>query len=146
MNKEQNKWVLKTASILRSIERVFRTQEIDNLTTDAYKFVMNLSGFIAHYDVNGFRSYYHNVADLLSDLDCSLDVMQAERYIKDSFFAESVQSEYYASKYECLVAIKELIPLYRDKILETGEMTHEERYTLVKDRIERLKRDNITTA
>lgn len=65
------KWNLNKRGIISSLKRVIKSKDINNLTSDAYKFVMNMSGFIAHYDIHGFRSEYANVADLVSDLQRS---------------------------------------------------------------------------
>lgn len=107
-----NKWKINTKGIIRSVESVLKTGDIDKLTQDAYGFVMNMSGFIAHYDINGFKSEYNNTADLLRELQKSVDVSDAERYINDSWFSNNEQSEYYASKTEILVAIRGMCKKY----------------------------------
>lgn len=50
--------------IVSSVRRVFQTNEIDNLTKAAYNFLYLSYGFIAHYNLYGFREEYRNVADL----------------------------------------------------------------------------------
>lgn len=50
--------------IVSSLRNVFKTGDIEKLTNSAYKFVMLSSGFIAHYNLHGFRAEYSNVNDL----------------------------------------------------------------------------------
>ena len=56
------------ALITASIRKVMTTGDINYLTQIAYKFIMLSSGFIAHYNLYGFRDEYKNVADLKADL------------------------------------------------------------------------------
>lgn len=102
-------WILNKQSIIKSIEKVITTKDIDNLTKDAYDFVMNMSGFIAHYDINGFKSNYENTADLVRDLQDSADLADHNRYTTDSYFSEGEQKLYYADKAEVLKAIKDIV-------------------------------------
>ena len=50
--------------IVSSLRKVFQTDNIDNLSNSAYKYLYQCSGFIAHYDLYGFRAEYANVNDL----------------------------------------------------------------------------------
>ena len=50
-------------AILRSFSQVFKTGNINLLTKDAYKFIMLANGFIAHYDIHGFRDVYKDIGD-----------------------------------------------------------------------------------
>lgn len=119
------KWVLNVKGIARSIEAVLKTGDSCKLTKDAYDFVHNMSGFIAHFDINGFKATYSNTALLLSDLKDSSDTQDPERYIRDVYFSEGEQSSYYAQKTELLKIIKELCRKYEGVVLshEIGEVT-----------------------
>lgn len=57
-----------TDLIVSSIRKVMNTGDIDNLTGLAYKFLMLSSGFIAHYNLGGFRDYYADVEALRFDI------------------------------------------------------------------------------
>ena len=46
---QQNRIV---ANVLRAVK------DIDQLNTTGYKFLYLASGFIAHYDIHGFKAYY----------------------------------------------------------------------------------------
>jgi hypothetical protein len=54
--------------IVNSLRRVFETNDINELTKAAYNYLYLASGFIAHYNLAGFRDYYSNVAKLKSDI------------------------------------------------------------------------------
>lgn len=117
-------WVLNVKGIARSIEAVLKSGDSEKLTKDAYGFVYNMSGFIAHYDINGFRSTYSNTADLLRDLARSSDTTDADRYVRDGYFAKGEQGAYYAQKTELLKIIKGLCEKYEGvaKSHETDEV------------------------
>lgn len=57
-----------TDLIVSSIRKVFETNDINNLTNSAYKFLNLSSGFIAHYNLYGFRDAYANVNGLKHQL------------------------------------------------------------------------------
>lgn len=102
-------WEINEKGIKSSIERVIKTKDITKLTKSAYKFVMNMSGFIAHYNHEGFMDYYSNVNDFINDLKWSSDTLRPDYYITDRYFSEGEQSEYYASKTRILQHIASLV-------------------------------------
>lgn len=55
-------------SIVDSFKRVFANDNIGYLTKNAYNFIMLSSGFIAHYNIHGFRSHYENIYYFASDI------------------------------------------------------------------------------
>jgi hypothetical protein len=57
-----------TDLIVSSIRKVFETNDINHLSSSAYKFLNLSSGFIAHYNLYGFRDAYDNVNDLKAQL------------------------------------------------------------------------------
>ena len=108
------KWLLNKSGIKQSIARIIKTKDIGALTKDAYDFVINMSGFIAHYNHNGFMSEYNNVADFVRDLQNSSDTQRPDYYTKDGFFSKGEQAEYYADKTEILQFIAEIAFLVAD--------------------------------
>jgi hypothetical protein len=62
------KTLRQTDLIVSSIRKVFETNDINNLTNSAYKFLYLSSGFIAHYNLYGFRGAYADVNDLKAQL------------------------------------------------------------------------------
>jgi len=57
--------------ILKNLELVFKTKNINKLNKSTYKFLC-LNGFIAHYDINGFKAYYQDIRNLIKDLENSI--------------------------------------------------------------------------
>ena len=100
------KWELKGDAIIENIDTVLKTRDIEKLSNTAYKFVMNISGFIAHYNLNGFKCSYRNVDDLESGIRESIDTREHNRYIDKGYFSECEQSEYYAEKSRILNHLK----------------------------------------
>ena len=62
------KTLRQTDLIVSSIRKVFQTEDINNLTKSAYNFLSLSSGFIAHYNLYGFRGHYDDVNDLKREL------------------------------------------------------------------------------
>ena len=55
----------------RNISLVFRTGDIGKLNEPAYKFIIGHMGFIAHYDLHGFRCVYANMDEFRQKLQTS---------------------------------------------------------------------------
>lgn len=96
-------------SIVNSFRRVFEQGDIDKLTKAAYNFIMLSSGFIAHYDINGFKSVYEDV-DLFKQ-----DILSNQRMNQWANFREGEPNyDYYMQKRDiynhiCRL-IKETVP------------------------------------
>ena len=81
--------------IVSSVRKVMQTGDIDNLTKQAYDFIMLGSGFIAHFNLHGFRAEYSNVEDLRNAL------LANQRYNQWSNFRPGERDyEYYMQKKE----------------------------------------------
>jgi hypothetical protein len=112
-------WDLEPDKILNSLTAVFKNQDITELTPEAYKFVMNMSGFIAHYDIHGFRSTYEDLRLFAQDLLLSSDTTDHKRYLNDEFFSKGEQPLYYKQKAEVLKAIPAIVNKYIEDINTT---------------------------
>lgn len=104
---------INSPAVTRNLALVLRTNDINKLNGTGYRFLYLLQGFIAHYDLNGFKDYYRDVATLVHDVSSSADVSDPERYIRDSFFASGTDAAYYRSKFETLLGLRELVGAYR---------------------------------
>jgi len=91
-------------AIIKNIENVYKTMDIERLTQASYTFLHLLSGFIAHYDINGFKYYYQDLRLLTKD------ILESDQpyYLQDAYFIESLGQEYCASHDNILIAIKEI--------------------------------------
>jgi len=89
--------------ILASFKRIFSTGDIEHLTSTAYKYIYLSSGFIAHYNLYGFRDAYQNTSLLRQDI---LSNAQANTW--SNFTPADKNYDYYMSKAE---VYKELVKL-----------------------------------
>jgi len=132
-------WILNGKGIVKSIENVFNSGNIDKLAKDSYNFVMSLSGFIAHYDINGFKNNYVNVRDFLEDLDKSADIRNPKRYIEDKYFSDNEQRVYYAQKAKVLKEIAILCNRYKDRIEEMETKSIERKMNALFEKVSEIK-------
>jgi hypothetical protein len=59
MRQEPGKWMpLNSRAIIASVRRVFEEEDMGVLTDQAYKHITLHMGFIAHFDLHGFKAYY----------------------------------------------------------------------------------------
>jgi len=92
-------------SILKSIREVFEYNNIGYLTRSAYSYLYLCSGFIAHYNREGFQDHYERVETLRDDLFNNEPMNQWR-----NFLPEDKDYEYMAQKrniYNQIVAIAE---------------------------------------
>ena len=95
---------LQVKRIVNSFSKVFKTGEIDNLNKQAYDFINLSSGFIAHYNLFGFRDYYSNV-ELLKH-----EILGHRPYNQwRNFYPADIDYDYYMQKREIYNQICDLI-------------------------------------
>jgi hypothetical protein len=92
------------ALIVSSFKRIFQTNDINNLTPTAYRYIYQAGGFIAHYNLHGFRDAYQNVSDLKQDI---LQNQQINRW--SNFYPGEENYDYYQSKGEVYAEIVRLL-------------------------------------
>jgi hypothetical protein len=109
-------WILNKKGIISSFQKILKSNDINNLSKDAYQFIMGLSGFIAHYDINGFMSNYQDLRTFIVDILNSSDITDADRYITDNYFSENEQKQYYADKAELCKELCRIAKEYQTKI------------------------------
>lgn len=76
-----------TRTIVNNVKLVFKTHDINKLNGTAYRFIINYHGFIAHYDLYGFRHTYSG----------SLRVF-AKNLLTSEMFNELRYNEHYADR------------------------------------------------
>lgn len=80
--------------IVSSVMKVFKTGDIDKLTNSAYKFIMLSSGFIAHYNLYGFRAEYSNITKLRHDILMNIPANQWNNFSpRDRDYAYMMQKK-----------------------------------------------------
>lgn len=83
----------KAKAVVRCIRKVAQEKNIDFLTRPAYQFITLKLGFIAHYDLSGFREVYRDLREFFSRLQTSeysndkdYNIRWADRQENDSDF------------------------------------------------------------
>ncbi len=104
-------------SILNNIEKVFKQNDIYLLSKESYNFLYLMSGFIAHYNHQGFMEYYEDLRILISDINSSHDTHHPE-YSKDKDFIKSYGLEYCQSKVDIFKGLKILADKYNKEITQ----------------------------
>jgi hypothetical protein len=88
---------MKKEALLRSFERCLKAHNLEPMTKDLYHFFMNICGFIAHYNINGFRGTYDEptafvgfIEELKLDLVCrpSCDESDSFKWDYDFYIPE----------------------------------------------------------
>jgi hypothetical protein len=90
--------------IISSFKRVFITGDIENLTNPAYKYIYLASGFIAHYNLYGFRDAYHDISLLKRNI-----IANTQANTWSNFTPTDRDYDYYMSKAEVYKGIVSLI-------------------------------------
>lgn len=54
--------------VLNNIKQVLKNKDINKLNKTGYNHLYLLSGFIAHYDINGFKYHYQDLRNLFIDI------------------------------------------------------------------------------
>lgn len=86
--------------IINNVVTVIKSGDIEKLSKRSYNFLMSCSGFIAHYNVYGFRNYYENTNEL------RLDILNNQRYNQyNNFIVGEQNAEYYHQKRDIYNAI-----------------------------------------
>lgn len=89
---------LNVKSVLNNLNLVFKSNDINKLNKPAYNVLHNMNGFIAHYNIQGFKEHYADVKDLINDIKSSTDYTDPDRLIKDPWFGSQYGAEYPQSK------------------------------------------------
>lgn len=90
--------------IVNSFIRVIKTGNINNLTSIAYKYIYLASGFIAHYNLQGFREEYTNTQQLKAEIIANHHL---NKWL--NFRPGDNNYEYYSSKANVYTAIVKAI-------------------------------------
>ena len=109
MNKPLEITLEKKNKILNSFKKVFKHKNINFLTKDAYNFIMLASGFIAHYNVYGFKDVYQDVEEFSNEIKKHKQFNQWT-----NFYPGERDYEYYMTKKEIYNSICDIIDAYEN--------------------------------
>lgn len=90
--------------IIKNVVGVIKSGDSNKLSRAGYNFLYLASGFIAHYNIDGFRHYYQNTEDLKRDI-------VANRWANqwDNFKPDEADYAYYMAKRDTYNRILEAI-------------------------------------
>lgn len=94
-------------SIAKSVEQVLKTNDIEKLTKQAYDFINQQPGFIAHYNHAGFKDYYGEVSTLADDIIASCASTDPGYWMED-YFINQYGFDYCYSKTETMRKLRAL--------------------------------------
>lgn len=78
--------------IVSSFRKVFQNNDIEHLTKAGYNYIYLAPGFIAHYNLVGFRDYYLDVKQLRYDIIDNHRMNQWNNFtIRDAEYAYYMQ-------------------------------------------------------
>lgn len=93
----------KRALIVNSVKRVLKGKNIELLSKTAYNFLYLASGFIAHYNLYGFRDVYSDVEDLRKDI-----LANEQNNMWNNFRPGESNYDYYMSKKDVYIELVEV--------------------------------------
>jgi len=141
MNEAGNWKPLNSKAIVNNIEQVFKNNDINKLNKPTYKFVMNLSGFIAHYDLYGFQNYYQDLREFAKDLLNSCSELDAD-YKLDDDFIKWYGRAYCQSGKEAIDGIREVVLKHQDKAFSLYEDKDKEKLDEIISLAQEVKKTN----
>ena len=103
-------------AIISNIGQIFKTNDITKLNKPTYEFVMNLSGFIAHYNLYGFQENYSDLRSFADDLLSACTEGTADREANDSDFNRWYGHAYCQSKADAINGIREVVLAAQSKV------------------------------
>jgi len=103
-------------AILNNVNLVFKSRDIDKLNNPTYKFIMNVSGFIAHYNLQGFKSRYADLRELITDLNPEYLRSDAQRTETDTDFQVWYGETYNKSEADIKRGLADLSEQYKVEI------------------------------
>ena len=131
-------------AVLRSIENVLKHNDSSKLTKETYNFVSLMSGFIAHYDINGFMQHYVDMRDFVEQLELSIpvEIDVCRRDVNDEPEYNGYGLPYCQSKLEIVLGIAELVKKYKNSILKAEAEKDDDKFELLKECVKRAETDN----
>ena len=116
-------------ALIKNIDLVFKTGDIEKLSKSAYNFINTQSGFIAHYDLYGFKDYYQDLRDFTAALLSSFTEHDANRDETDGDFIKWYGQAYCSSKARAKKGIADVIRKHLDNISEDAEINDSKKLT-----------------
>ena len=117
-------------AIIRNFKEVIETREIDRMNKELYDFLTLNCGFIAHYDINGFKSTYRSPMDFAEVFIRHFD--RGHRYYSGTYAChQEPHKDTGLTKAEIKRGFERIVDLHKDQISRwENEELRKERYAL----------------
>jgi len=119
-----------TIPVIRNFEEVIETRDIDRMNKELYSFFILNCGFIAHYDINGFKATYKAPRDFAEVFIRHFD--REHRYYSGTYACHHTPyKDTGLTKAEIKREFERIVDLHKDPISRgANEALRKERYAL----------------
>jgi hypothetical protein len=119
-----------TISVIKNFKEVIETRDIDRMNKELYDFLILYCGFIAHYDINGFKAVYKSPMDFAEVFIKHFD--RGHRYYSGTYAChQEPYKETGLTKADIKREFERIVDLHKDQISRwVKEELRKERYAL----------------
>lgn len=116
--------------VVKNFRKVIESRDIKNMTKELYQFLNLHCGFIAHYDINGFKSVYSTPKQFANVFIRHFD--REHRYFNDIYsYQEEPYQETDFTKAEIKIEFSRIVQIHKESIAKWAEAKQRsERYAL----------------
>ncbi len=116
--------------VIRNFQQVTENKDIDRMNKELYEFLNLYCGFIAHYDINGFKATYRSPRDFAEVFIRHFD-RQHRYYSGIHACHESPYKETGMTKAQIKREFDRIVELHKERIIRWAhDEQRQERYTL----------------
>jgi hypothetical protein len=119
-----------TTAVIRNFKEVIESRDINRMNKELYDFLTLYCGFIAHYDINGFKATYRRPLDFAEVFIKHFD--REHRYYSGIYAChQEPYKDTGLTKADIKKEFKRVVDLHKDQISRWAkEEQRKERYTL----------------
>jgi hypothetical protein len=117
-------------AVIKNFQQVIENRDIDRMNKELYEFLNLYCGFIAHYDINGFKATYKSPRDFAEVFIRHFD--REHRYYNGIYPChESPYKDTGMTKAQIKKEFERIVENHKDRIIQRAhEELRQERYTL----------------
>jgi hypothetical protein len=119
-----------TIAVIKNFKEVIENRDIDRMNKELYNFLTLYCGFIAHYNIDGFKETYRAPRDFADVFIRHFD--RGHRYYNGTYAChQEAYKDTGVTKAEIKREFERIVDLYKDQISRwANEALRKERYTL----------------
>ena len=116
--------------VIKNFQQVIENKDIDRMNKELYEFLNLYCGFIAHYDINGFKATYKSPRDFAEVFIRHFD--RQHRYYNGTYAChESPYKETGITKAQIKMEFERIVQLHKERIIRWAhDELRQERYSL----------------